>query len=218
MAGIVSTVADDDERLLVQMPVLQMKETLANRIVERGSSPRGDGCKCFLKIPGIVRKCLPSHEFNRNVIVEIHDEHFILGIAQMYEGIHRGNDIRELGAHTSAVVNDEPHANGCVSLIEYRQLLQLSIFKHTKVFQLKARDKCSARVSHIDGKQDKTGVHCNFRLALPASGARRRERRIETENAQQNHEWRKEQESLAWILAAPAWIEDHDEAFSRRGT
>src|SRR5580765_2551592 len=112
MAGIVSTVADDDERLLVQVPVLQMKETLANRIVERGSSPRGDGRKCFLKFLGIVRKCLASHEFNGNVIVEIHDEHFVPGIARMEEGIHRGNDIRELGTHTSAVINDEPDGNG----------------------------------------------------------------------------------------------------------
>src|ERR1700682_76166 len=54
MAGIISTVADDDERLLLQMPVLQMMETLADGIVKRGSSSRGDGCEGFPEFLRIV--------------------------------------------------------------------------------------------------------------------------------------------------------------------
>src|ERR1700687_3965112 len=54
MAGIVSAVADDDERLLLQMPVLQMMETLADSIIERGSSPRGDGREGFPEFLRIV--------------------------------------------------------------------------------------------------------------------------------------------------------------------
>src|SRR5690348_15626088 len=161
-----------------------MKETLANRIVERGASSRGNGCKRRLKIFGIARKCLSTHEFNRNVVVKVHDEHFVLGIARMCEEFNRRDYVRELAAHTSAVVNDKSDGNGSISLFEYGEVLRLSVFKHAKFFPLQARDKTSARVSHIDGKQHEAGVDCNFLLALPGNGRLCRKRGREAENTQ----------------------------------
>src|SRR6266404_2849429 len=64
MAGIVSTIADDDERLLLQMPVLQVMQTLTYSIVERGSPPRRDGRESFPEFLRIVRKCFSLHKFN----------------------------------------------------------------------------------------------------------------------------------------------------------
>jgi hypothetical protein len=120
MAGVISAVADDDERLFFETGILQMPQALADGIVERRSSARGDGMESFLEFLGIVRKRFSSHEFNGHVVVEIHDEHLILGIARMREGSDRSDDTVELGTHASAVVHDEADCYRSVSLIEDR--------------------------------------------------------------------------------------------------
>jgi hypothetical protein len=193
-----------------------MEETLPNRIVERGSSPRGDGRKCFSSL-GSFENALPPMSSTETSSLKSTTNISSRDCSNVGRN-YRGNDIRELGTHTSAVINDEPDSNGSISLFEYREFLRLSVFKHAKVLQLQARDKGSTRVSHIYGKQNETGTNCNFRLVFPGGGTLRRERGRETENSDQNQKRRKEEASLARILAAPAWNEDHEEAFSRRGT
>src|SRR6266852_4769289 len=173
MAGIVSAVADDEQRLFPPAAVLQMVQPLTHGIVERGSSPRGDGCESCLKILCIAGKRLPLHKFNRYVIVEVHDEHFILWIARMREGGYGNNDARKLGAHASTVVNNKTHSNGSVAVLEDRQVLELAVLVDTKVLQPESGDECSTRVSYPHRQQDQVGGHGNFRLAVQGGGALR---------------------------------------------
>jgi len=219
MAGIVSAIADDNEGLFAPAAVLQMVEPLTHGIVQRGSSPRGNGVEGFLEILWIAGKCLPLHKFNGHVIVEIHDEHFVLWITGMREGGHRGNDIREHATHASAVVNDEPDGNRSVSFLECGDLLQLPVFKDAKVVPLETRDKCSVRVRHIDRQQDEIHGERDFRLGFHAGRQmRRRERRRETEDAEEKPNRSKEQVTIAQITLAEIWIEGHEKTFSRRET
>ena len=166
MTGIVSAVADDDESFFTPAGVLQVVEPFTDGIVESGASPRGDSVEGFLEILRIAGKGLSVHEFNRHVIIEIHDKHLILWIAGMNEGVHRGNDIRELAAHASAVVNDEADGDRSVALIKYGNLLRLPFFKDAKVVQLETGDGCSVGVSYIDRQQDKIHGERNFRLGV----------------------------------------------------
>src|SRR5690348_1271000 len=99
MAGVVTAVADDDERLFLRAAVLQMTKSLAHRVVKGGSSARGDRCQRFLEILWIVGKCLAAHELNRNVVIKIYDKHFILRITQMGEDGYCNNNVGQLGAH-----------------------------------------------------------------------------------------------------------------------
>src|SRR5271155_2731880 len=151
MAGIVSAVGDYDESFLVRLRVPQMIQTLADGIVERRSSARTDGVEGFFEFFGIVREGFAFHEFDGNVVVEIHYEHFVLRIARMREGIDRRGDIREFIAHASAVVNHETDSNRSVLLFEYGEILRLPIFKNAKVLLLQTGDKSAVRVCHIDG-------------------------------------------------------------------
>ena len=219
MTGIVSAVADDDERLLPCMSILKVVEPLTHGIVERGSASRGDGVEGFLEVFGIAGKCFPVHEFYRHVIIEIHHEHFVLRIAGMCEGVHRGNDSRELATHASAVVNDESHGNRSVAFIEYRDLLQLPVFKDAKIVLLETRDKGPVGVSHIHRQQDQIHGQREFLLGARAGPwSFRPEREREAEDAEEKPNRSKEQMSIAQITLAEIWIEEHEETFSRRET
>jgi len=92
----------------------------------------------------------------------------------------------------------EPDGNRGVSLFEYRELLQLPVFKHAKVFHLETGDKCSAPVSHFHWQQDKIRGHRNLRLSVHA-GQRtlHHERGREAEYGKEKQERGKEQMSFA---------------------
>src|ERR1700682_87444 len=169
MAGVVAAVADDNESLFLPAAVLQMFEPLTHSIVERRSSARGDGCKGMLELLCVVGKRLPFHNFNGDIIVKVHDEHFILWITGMREGGHGGNDIRQLGTHTSAVVDDVTHGNRCVSVFKYSQILERAVLVDAEILELETGDESSARVGHLHRQHDEIGGHRNFRLSVDAN-------------------------------------------------
>jgi hypothetical protein len=117
------------------------------------------------------------------------------------------------------VVNDESHGNRSVALVEYRDLLQLPVFKNAKIVLLETRDKGPVGVSHIDRQQDQIHGQREFFLGARASPWRfRPEREREAEDAEEKPNRSKEQMSIPQITRAEIWIEEHEETFSRRET
>ena len=131
-----------------------MMEAFADGIVESGSSPGGHGGECFVEILRVAGKGFPLHEFDGNVVIEIDDEHFILGIAGMNEKSDGRKNVGELGAHAAAVVNNETYGYGSVVLIEDRGSLQLAVFEYAKILELQAEDKRAVRSGYRDGQED----------------------------------------------------------------
>src|ERR1700675_4769140 len=109
------------------------------------------------------------------------------------------------------MVDDEPDGNRSVSLFEYREFLQLPVFKHAKVFHIETGDKCSARVSHFHGQQDKIRGHRNFRLSVHI-GQRtlHHERGREAEYGEEKQKGGKEQISFAQTMLSGASSEKHE--------
>src|SRR5208283_1439575 len=203
MAGIVSAIADDDERFFAPAAVLEVVESLTHGVVERGPSARGDGVESFLEFLCIAGKSFSIHEFDRHIVIEIHNEHFVLRINRMREGGHRGNDTGKLWAHAPAVVNNKANRDRVVSFVEYRDLLQLPVFKNAKIVRLETSDGCAMRVSHIYGKQNKIHRQVNFRLRV--DGCRRMLRQVrwrEADEAEEKQKRSKEQVSIAQMMLA----------------
>src|SRR5690349_2020212 len=136
MARVVTAVADNDECLFSPPAILQMMQSLADRIVQSGSSACRDSCQRGLQVLWVVGKGFAFHQFNRNVVIEIYDEHLILGIARMREVGYSYNDVWQFGTHTPAVINNEPDSNRRVAVFKYSRILKLAVFVDVKVFQL----------------------------------------------------------------------------------
>jgi hypothetical protein len=76
----------------------------------------------------------PVQQFHRNVIIEINHEHLILGIARARKRRNRIAYFFQLRAHAAAVVHNQSHSDGRVSLLEHGNSLQTPIFVHTRKF------------------------------------------------------------------------------------
>lgn len=154
LAGIVLAVADDYQSLLVPMSQLQVEESFGDRVVECRSPARGDGRNGFFEFVCVICEGPPVEQFDRNVIIEINDEHFILRIAGLCESGNSRRDFRELGAHASAMVNDETDGHRSVFLLEPSKLLQPPILIDAEVRQGEPGNEIALRVGHPDRQHD----------------------------------------------------------------
>src|ERR1700690_2485222 len=109
LAGVVSSVTNDNQRFSDGMAELQVKETFRHGVVERGATPSVDGEDSFGEFAGIVGEWLAAEKFDRNIIVKINDEHFVLRIAGLREGSNRHGDFGKFRGHTAAVVNNQAY-------------------------------------------------------------------------------------------------------------
>ena len=134
MAGVIAAIADDDEGLFLAMPKTQMIESLGDGVVEGGSSASGNGPQSRLKILCIMREGLSTEDLKPNIVIEVDDEHFVLRIAGMREGGDGGGYFGELGAHATAVIDDEAHGDGSIFLLEQSELLRAAVFKNAERF------------------------------------------------------------------------------------
>jgi hypothetical protein len=89
-------------------------ESFGHRVIERGSPACGNIRNGFFELVCVIRESLPVEKFDRNVVIEIHDEHLILRIAGLCEGGHCRRYFRKVGAHAAAVIDDQAHGHGSI--------------------------------------------------------------------------------------------------------
>src|ERR1700733_620832 len=164
-ARVVAPVAYDNQGLLVPMPQLQMVEPLRHSVIQRGSSPGGNGRYGFLELVWVVREGLSLQQLKPDLIVEIHDEHLVLRIAGLCECGYRGGHFRQLGAHAAAVVNDQAHRYRGVPLLKDGDFLLSPILEYLEVSLIESGDQISVLVRDSNGQHDEFCLHRNRGLA-----------------------------------------------------
>src|SRR5271170_6453576 len=140
MAGVVATIAHDNQGFFLAMTETQMVEALGNRVIEGGSSARGNGIDLFFEIVCTVGERLSAENLKPDVIVEIDDEHFVLRIAGMSEGGNGSDHSCELGTHAAAVIDDQADGYGSIFLLEESELLWTAILEHAEILESQSRD------------------------------------------------------------------------------
>src|SRR5580704_10125183 len=134
MAGVITAVANDDEGLFLTMAETQVIEGFGDCVIEGGSSASGNGGESCLEVLCAMGERLSTEDLQPDVIIEVHNEHFVLRIAGMRESGDGGGDFGELGTHAAAVVNDEADGNGSIFLLKESEFLRAAVFKDAERF------------------------------------------------------------------------------------
>ncbi len=109
-------------------------------------------------------------EVEIEVIIEIDDEGFVLGIAGLHESDSRFVNAWTLVAHAPAVIDDQSHADRNIFALEYRELLLDLVFENAKIFRLEAISKALAVID--DGRVQHDQVHVNLDTGTLSCGVR----------------------------------------------
>ncbi len=156
-AGVVASIADDDKNLLVPAAILQMRESRRNRVVQSGFAARNTAGKGSLQLSDVVGEGDVGRQAKGNVLVEVHDKDFILGVTRSREGLSTGNHLVTLCAHAAAVVNDQAYRHRNVFMCEILDFLKDSAFVYPKIIRGQPEDEITTVVCYSDVQNDLFG-------------------------------------------------------------
>src|ERR1700690_377279 len=154
LAGVVSSVTNDNQRFCDGMAELQVKETFRHGVVEGGATASVDGEDRFGEFAGIVGEWLAAEKFHRNIIVKINDEHLVLRIAGLREGSNRRGNFGKLRGHAAAVVNNQTHSDGSIALLKKNEFLEAAVFIDTEVLLVEPENDIAVCVRNTDGQNN----------------------------------------------------------------
>src|SRR5271154_256671 len=123
-----------------------MVERADDSVVQRGPAAGIDAFQSFFQFRDAVAEILV--EIQVEIIVEVHDESFVAGIAALHQGNGRFIHAGTFFAHAAAIVDHQAHADGNIFAFENGELLFDLIFKDAKIFLLEAFGETSAIVEY----------------------------------------------------------------------
>jgi len=181
-AGVVFAVGDDEEDFLLFVTLFEVIERADDSVVESGAAARVDALKGFLQFRNVVGEVLVEVEVE--VIVEIDDESFVLGIAVLDESEGSLVDAGTLVAHAAAIVDDQAHTDGNIFALEDGELLLDLIFVDAEILLGEAVNEFAAVVENAGVKNDEVDVELDFATGLGGGNGlvRRRGRSILNRN------------------------------------
>src|SRR5208282_2161651 len=135
-----------------------------NGVVKSGSSSRADGEEGFFELCRVVRESFSAQQFHRDIVIEIHDEELVLWVAGVREGRNCRGYFRELRAHAAAVVDDQAHGDGSVSVLKRSNFLEASVLVYAEVLLAQPRHDVSLCVRYTDGQGNHIRLRGNCRL------------------------------------------------------
>ncbi len=119
-------------------------------------------------------------EIEIEVVVEVDDKGFVIGVAGLDEGDGGFIDARALVAHAAAIVDDQPHADRHVLALEDGEFLLDFVLKDAKIFRFEAVGEALTVVDDRSVEHHQADVHLEDGTLLAGVGilARRRRRGI----------------------------------------
>src|ERR1700723_493346 len=172
LARVVAAVAHDNQRFFVPMPQAQMIEPFGYSVIQRGSSAGSNGPYRFLELVWVVCERFSVQQLEPDLIVKIHDEHLVLRIARLCEGGNRSGDLRQLGPHAAAVVNNQAYSYRGVAALKNGDFLLSPILVYLEVVLTESGNQLSVPPRHSDGQHDEFCLHRNRGLAGSDSSMR----------------------------------------------
>jgi hypothetical protein len=160
-AGIVFSIANEDQRLAVRRPLLHVLQSLGEPII-KGGIARGRGSRDGpQELLGVASKRNPFGQPHENSLVEINHKHLILGIAGPRKRHGGGGNLRTLAAHTPAIVDDQSHRHRHIFRLKERDLLRTAILKYLEIVRPQARYRLPPAVGDDDRQNDQSHINGN---------------------------------------------------------
>ena len=165
IAGVIFAVGDHKENFFLEARVaLQMVGRSHNRVVKRGPSAGVDLFQRFFQFQQVVGEVLVKVVF----VIEVHDEHFVAGIARPYQIEHRLVHLGTLLAHRTGVVDDDAHRHRDILVMERDDALLLPVLKHGECGAIQVGHNVLLVVDHRGMKQNFVHVFLEDEDALIA--------------------------------------------------
>ena len=115
MAGVVSSVADHNQDLLVGSSLFQMRKTRVDGVIKRRHADRRNAVQSAFEFRGTGRKQLRVGQSERNSLVEVDHEHLIARVARLRKGHRRGRHVLPLPRMLPLLSTTRPTATGTSS-------------------------------------------------------------------------------------------------------
>src|SRR5208282_1689217 len=144
-------------------------------VVERGAAASVDALQRFLEFGNAVSKILVEIEVQ--IVVEIDDKGFVLGIAVQDESKRGLVHLRPFVAHAAAIVNDQAHADGNIFALEEGELLLGLVLVNAETVLRESFHEFAAIVDNGGMEHDQTDIQLDAAARLPLGGILVRGRR-----------------------------------------
>src|SRR5207245_2696327 len=135
----------------------EMVKRAKDGIAHGGAAPGINAFKGFFELGNAAGEILIEVEIE--IVVDVDDESFILGIAGLDYTDGSFVDARALVAHAAAIVDHQPHAYGHVLAFEDGQFLFGFIFKDAKIFRLEPIGEALTIINNGRMQDDQVDVH-----------------------------------------------------------
>src|SRR5712692_1304920 len=177
-AGVVFAVGNDEEDLLVLGSFFKMVKRADDRVAQSGAAAGIDAFEGFFQLGNAAGEILVEIEIE--VVVEVDDESFVLGVAGLHESDGRFVDAGTLVAHAAAIIDHQPHADGNVLALEDGKFLFDFVFEDAKIFRLEAVGEALTVIDDRRVQHQQVNVNLDAGALLTGVGilAGRRRRRI----------------------------------------
>jgi hypothetical protein len=106
------------------------------------------------------------------VVVEIHDENFVVGIGVFHQRQGRGLHAAAFGPHAAAIVDNQPHGDRDILALEQQDVLLDVVLRYAESVLLEVGDQVSGFVDHrgVAHHQARVGVEDGDGSALRRTG------------------------------------------------
>ena len=169
-ARVVTAVADDDERPLLQASELEVPQALGDAVVQRRAASCSDGGERGCQLFRIVREGL-ADERQRGVVVEIHSKQLVIRTARLEERGQCGHERRSLRAHALAAIHDHTKRDRSGAVMENGDRLETSVLVHAEIVLCETGDVTTAAVCHRHRNRHQLGADADDALEQYEEGA-----------------------------------------------
>src|SRR5690348_7752553 len=159
MARVIAAVADDDQRFLISLAFLQAPQSLYDGVIKRGRAHRRGAPDRAPELIGAIAELRPARQAQRHVLVEVHHEHLVLGVAGPDERPGGGGYLAEFLPHAPTVVDDQADGDGRVFVPEQTNRLKSAVLVKLKIVLFEARNGLTRPVSYRGLQHHQVKLH-----------------------------------------------------------